>query len=204
MKIAMVKQECANGDKATITGTVKWVDVVKAHEGQDGTFQTQSLLITDGEKTGDKRNSIFCGFYADKGSWEHLKNKEVTVQGTINIYKNEASLRGCKLVDSPQNAQQGSQQAAGGQKPTQAPLDAKDRLIVAQVAAKIVKDLIIGKEFTFKSGNDIGQAIANWTQWIMLAGKGIPIPDKRITESQADAEQFARDYNLADNAGEPL
>lgn len=119
MKIAMVKQECNDGDKATITGTVKWVDTVKTHEGQDGTFKTQTLLLVDGERTGDKRNSIFCGFYADKGSWNHLKDGNITVQGTINIYKNEASLRGCKVIESPQNAPQGPSQPAGGQKSTQ-------------------------------------------------------------------------------------
>lgn len=197
MRIAMVKQECNDGDKATITGTVKWVDIVKAHDGQDGTFHTQSLLVTDGEKTDDKRNSIFCGFYADKGSWEHLKNKEITVQGTINIYSNEASLRGCKLVESSQPAPQGPQQAAQSTKsrPSSPNVpDSKDRIIVAQVAAYCVKDLIVGKILTH--GPQTAQAIADWTQWIMLAGQGIPVPDKRITDSQADAKEFAKQYGI--------
>lgn len=113
MKINTVKQECADGDKATIKGTVKWVGKVEPHDGKDGTtFRTQDLLIADGEKTDDNRNSMFCGFYADKSCWDYLKDSEVTVQGTVNVWKTKMSLKGCKIKDDvPQSAPQQGQQA---------------------------------------------------------------------------------------------
>ena len=112
MKITTVKQECNDGDKATIKGTVKWVGEVKTHQGQDGAFRTQSLLVADGERTDDKRNSMFCGFYADKGCWDHFKNQEITVQGTVDVYDGKMSLKSCKIKDdAPQSAPQQGQQA---------------------------------------------------------------------------------------------
>ncbi len=134
MKIATVKQECSDGDKATITGTVGWVSEVKSHEGQEGTFRTQSLLVSDGEQTDDKRNSIFCGFYADKGTWNHLKGNVITLQGTINEYQGKKELRSCKIKDS-QPAPQKAPQA-----PSQPPQGNKDRLIVAQVVYKVLAE----------------------------------------------------------------
>ena len=105
MKICTVKQECSDGDKATITGRVKWIGEIDTHEGKEGQFCTQTILVVDGEKTDDKRNSMFCKFYADDGNWNHLKDTDVTVQGAVNVWKNKISLQGCKVKDAPQNTQ---------------------------------------------------------------------------------------------------
>jgi len=186
MKIAMVKQECNDGDKVTVAGTVRWIGKEEVHEGQDGQFATQSVLLVDGPQTDDRCNSIFCQFSADAGSWNHLKDKKTTIQGTINIYDGKMSLRSCKVKEAPQASQQAPQTPAGGQKPRPAE-DTTQRLIVAQVAAYCVKDLIIAKVLIYN--DKIGQAIADWTYWIMMAGQNIPLPNKEITQDSQTLEQ---------------
>lgn len=120
MKIAMVKQECSNGDKVTVAGTVKWIGKVEAHEGQDGEFRTQTLLLVDGPQTDDKRNSIFCGFSADGRSMKpEVKGEERTIQGTINVYDGKMSLRNCKVKEAPPQAPQQAAQGQKSAKPTQ-------------------------------------------------------------------------------------
>lgn len=102
MQIATVKRECHQNDKATIVGDVKWVGPPKTHQGRDGSFTTQSILVVDGPETQDKINSIFCGLYADKGTWEHLKGQNVTIQGKVNIYKGKHELRSCTVSGGQQ------------------------------------------------------------------------------------------------------
>ncbi len=127
MKIAVIKNECSHGDKTTVIGTVKWIGDVKTHQGDKGDFKTQSLLVTDGEQTDDKRNSIFCGFYADKNTWEYLKGKEVTLHGTCNVYQGKMEMRGCNLKDYPKETQQAPQQGQqGGSRAAQSTSEDKD------------------------------------------------------------------------------
>lgn len=164
MKIAMVKDECANGDKVTISGVVKWCGEVKTHQGQDSDFQTQSLLVADGVKTADNTNSIFCGFYiSGNEDFAHLKNKSITLQGAINIYTDKGNnkkmeLRSCKLHETTDSSRQASIQDAadsykqsqnaqqGVQKPTGATNgpSSKDILIIRQCCIKAAATLYQG------------------------------------------------------------
>ncbi len=135
MKIATVKQECSNGDKATITGTVKWIGDIDTHQGREGEFTTQTLLLADGIQTDDKCNSIFCQFSADGRSMKlEAKGEEITVQGTVNIYEGKTGLRNCK-AQYPDKGQQPAPQNRP-QAPSQPRQPSKDRLIVAQVVYK--------------------------------------------------------------------
>ncbi len=162
MKIATVKQECSDGDKATITGEVKWIDVVKEHQGREGPFHTQSVLVVDGEETDDKRNSIFCRFYADKGDWGHLKGEILTIQGKVNIWKGNMGLQGCSVKPNtqqpdPPDAPQGPSQPAGP------PKDDKEARIIrvdsleavlgaTDVPLDMVGDYLIASEEWIKTG----------------------------------------------------
>ena len=117
MKIATLKRECSDGDKATITGEVRWIGEVEEKQGRESVFHTQRILVVDGEKTDDKRNSIYCGFYADDGNWNHLKGETLTIQGQVNIWKDNMALQGCKVKSNaqpsdPQRTQQDASQSA--------------------------------------------------------------------------------------------
>ena len=174
MKIAVLKKECSHGDKTTVIGTVKWVGDVKTHQGDKGDFKTQSLLVTDGEQTDDKRNSIFCGFYADKNSWEYLKGKEVTLHGTCNVYQGKMEMRGCNLKDYPQQGSNQSQQAPQqARQATNAPSGNKDRLIVTQVVFKAMS----------AAGGVNEQLLSDNVDMIMRVGSG-------QTQKQIPLDQF--------------
>jgi len=107
MTIAEIKERCQDGDKATITGDVKSIKDPESFQGKDGTFWTQLLLVADGPKTDDYKNSIWCSFYVDEGSnYNHLKGRKISVEGKVNVYNKKYSLKGCKHLneqDSPKS-----------------------------------------------------------------------------------------------------
>ncbi len=205
MQIALVKKECNNGDKVTISGTVKWCGPIKPHQGQDGEFHTQSLLVADGIKTDNNANSLFCGFYVKNNEdFTYLKDKSITLQGTINIYvdkdrNNKMELRSCKLhetVDSsqrasiqeatdslkpPQNTQQGPQQPAQDAKEEkEVDWDAKDLRNARMnglnnaTALTVLLAEMLKREF---SSNDVKNMAAEFVDYIYNGIKTSSLPN---------------------------
>ena len=169
MKIATIKQEWSSGHKVTITGTVKWAGKIEERQGPEGAFKTQSLLVVDGEQTDDKRNSIFCGFYVEGTDWGYLKGKEITIQGTVNIYKDNMELRSCKLKEDqpvPSEAQQGGSQPTG----------ASNADIACEYRCKVVCAYLDGGGAEPKIGK-----VDYWVEYIKT-GKAPPPPGQQSQE----------------------
>ncbi len=200
MKIAMLKQECSDGDKATITGKVKWIGEVATHEGSQGMFKTQSLLVADGEQTDDKQNSIFCDFYADKCTYDDMKGKEITVQGVVNVYQGKTSMKSCKIKgqNAAQNTQQGRSQPAQGQKPDKpVDWDAKDfRYARMNGLSNATRLICLIAEADKDFANSGGDALVSFVKktaniFVEYIYKGL---------AQDEAAEFAKEQNLGEDS----
>lgn len=157
MKIALVKQECQNGDKASIAGKVAWIGEIKQIESSQGDFCVQSLLVADGPQTADKANSIFCDFNTDKGGWDQYKNRNISLRGTVNIYGDKISLRSCRPTKA-QAPQPAPQAASGGQQAT------KDEGVDKKGVDWDAKDLRMARMCGLKNATALVCLLAEMTQ----------------------------------------
>ncbi len=186
MKIALIKTECMNGDKASCKGEVKWIGEVKIHQGQEGEFKTQSLLVVDGPETENKENSMFCDFNADKGNWNHYKDKSIAIQGTVNIYNNKTNLRSCKIIDqAPPQGQQPAPDATGTAK-SPAPVSDTEMIQIRSMALAYAKDLVWAEQLKIgdlKSKADEFTAYIAHGKWFANATNNEPAePNENVPD----------------------
>ena len=138
MKIATVKQECADGNKVDTSGKVVWVDPNGKREiqGKNGPIYFEKCLIADGPKDPQSTNSIFCEFY----DAAPLKGSTVSLSGGVHVYNGEKSLQGCKVTGA---------QSAPKQEKAEPDWELKDYRIVLQCCSKPFAEAQARGDMTF-------------------------------------------------------
>ncbi len=160
-----------------LNGTISSIDSTGGYDGQNGHIFTYGMTINtpDGQyitgEIGSKSNpypaKVGSQIIVESNTGQHgTKFKKVNPQ-----YQNQG-----QPPQQPQGQQQPQQQRPAQQpqhqqQPLKGP-DATGKLIIAQVAAKLVAELIVGGQFVSNGTANTQSAVKEWYDIIIAVGTG--------------------------------
>ena len=128
---------------------------------------------------------------------EQIIVNSTTTQHGIKFKKVNPQYQGGGQQQGGGQSQQNQQPQQRPQQRSQQPLpgpDATGRMIIAQVSAKIVAELMVGTQLTFNSTADMQVAINDWFTAIINVGSGNVAQPQQQDQSQAhDYDQQSQD-----------
>jgi len=183
-----------------IQGTITHIEPT-----QQGGYQSQGGYVYTYMMTINTQNGPVTGEVGSKSNpYPSQIGEQIIVESTTNQhgvkfkkvnpqYQNQGQSQGG--YQQPQQQRHQQQRATQQQQPLPGP-DATGRMIIAQVSAKIVAELMVGTELRFNSTVDMQNAINDWFTAIINVGSGnIPAPPRQSYGGNQVPNQYSDQYS---------